>query len=486
MSEFSQDFYNAIIESNSPWIIDAQRLPQAELYKREAYFRVEKQLHEKHGMAVLIKGPRRVGKTEIQKQLMLDLIVKKKTPSKRVLYLSFDDVQILAERPENHVKVVQGILDAWANMLGARTFDAIDSPAYCFFDEVQAVGDWAHLVKNRIERNTHVRIVLSGSAAHSIFDKALKILLGRVIDVRLTTFSFREYLEKDNQVPIEVIRGAREAQGLFEKGLDPATLQSYLKEVTKNCDGDDYRKYITHFLQAGGFPQLWKMTEASEVERAQFVDENYVRKVTLEDLMLLQKIKKPELYERLLRHLFARPGQEYNQNKIASTLGTTTVTLAEAMRLLEQTDLLVFVEKFSNKAAPLKLRNVKIYPIDMMLTYAMTKIVPTLEAETDKGAIAESLVAQVSSRLRGLSTTAFMQSSGVKGAGEIDFYLRADVYDCPIEVKYQPVIRAEDTAMLRRVITEKKLPGGVLINVDRWNASGGVYSIPLWAFMLLA
>ncbi len=230
---------------------------------------------------------------------------------------------------------------------------------------------------------------------------------------------------------------------------------------------------------------MWKINAAG-IERAQFIDENYVKKVTLEDLMLLQKIKKPELYQRLLRHLFARPGDEYAQNKIAMQLGTTNVTLAEAMRLLEQTDLLIFVEKFSQKAAPLKLRNVKIYPIDMMLSSSMTRIIPSLETPADKGAIAESLTAQVSSRLRGLSTIAFMQSENTKHPGEIDFYLRADLHDCPIEVKYQPQIRSEDVAMLRRVIGERNLPGGILVNVDGWDVSSAVYSIPLWAWMLLA
>lgn len=485
ISEKNATFYTTIISSNSPWIENPSRLLEPQAYKREAYLEVERELYAKHGMAVLIKGPRRVGKTEIQKQLVWDLIRVKKIDPKRVLYLSFDDVQILTERPEERVRVVQNVLDAWAGLLGASSFDQIEGPAYCFFDEVQAVDDWAYLVKNRVERNANVRIVLSGSAAHSIFEKALRVLMGRVIGVRLTTFSFREFLEQRGQADSEVFGLVRKAQKVFERDLDPSSLHAALRKATAACDSNKYRHHITEFLNQGGFPQLWPM-QAAGIERAQFVDENYVKKVTLEDLMLLQNIKKPEMYQRLMRHLFASPGAEYSQNKVAMKLGTTTVTLAEAMRLLAQTDLLVFVERFSQKAVPLKLRNVKIYPIDMMLTFAMTKIIPSLDAPTDKGAIAESLVAQVAGRLRGLSAIAFMQSDNIKHPGEIDFYLRADLHDCPIEVKYQPVIRAEDVSMLRRVIAEKKLPGGILVCVDEWQVSGAVYSIPLWAWMLLA
>jgi len=485
ISDKNETFFQAILRSNAPWIEDPAFLVKPQDYRREAYFKVEQELHAKHGMAVLIKGPRRVGKTEIQKQLIWDLIRVRNVEAKRVLYLSFDDVQILSERQSDRALLVQDTLDTWAHLLGAESFDRIQGPAYCFFDEVQAVDDWAHLIKNRVERNKNVRIVLSGSAAHSIFDKALRTLMGRVIDVRLTTFSFREFLERRGSLDEETSAALREAQGAFERTLDAASLHAALSAATAKLDGLAYRGHITEFLNTGGFPQLWQMGEKI-IERAQFVDENYVKKVTLEDLMLLQQIKKPEMYQRLMRYLFARPGAEFAQNKVATTLGTTSVTLAEAMRLLGQTDLFIFVERFSQKAAPLKLRDIKVYPIDMMLTFAMTKIAPSLDAPTEKGAIAKSLAAQVMARFQTLSAIAFMKSENVQHPGEIDFYLRADLHDCPIEVKYQPEIRAEDTAMLRRIIAEKRLPGGILIGVDGWNVNGAVYSIPLWAWMLLA
>ena len=484
-SEKSDDFLQKIIYANSPWIEDPQKTIKTEAYKREAFYRIKTELEATHGNAVLIKGPRRVGKTEIQRQLVADLIASG-IPAEHILYLSFDDLQIISERPDDRAQLVQRILDTWTGMLGSKMFDRIDFPIYCFFDEVQEVKDWAHLVKNRIERNSRVKIVLSGSAAHSIFEKALKILLGRVIDIRLCPFSFREYLEMNGYVDTATLNRVRNVQSVIENRLEAKELYEGLQTATKNCKDIHMRIYVSDSLKKGGFPQLWKMDQYSELERAQFMDDNYVKKVTLEDLMLLQAIKKPELYERLLRHLFARPGQEYNQQKIASELGTTTVTLAEAMRLLEQTDLLIFVEKFSLKAEPLRRKNIKVYPVDLMLTTAMTRVIPTLETLTDKGMIAESLVAQTVSRLKNLSTLAFMQSSDIRFGGEIDFYLRADLHDCPIEVKYQNKITGSDIITLRRVIKERDLQGGILVTINQWQESQGVYSIPLWALMMIA
>ena len=439
-----------------------------------------------HEMAVLIKGPRRVGKTEIQKQLIWYLIKEKHVDPKKVLYLSFDDVQIQAEKPGDRERFVQDILNAWAQILGWDSYDEIDCTAYCFFDEVQAVNGWANLLKNRIERNPKIRVVLSGSAAHSIFDKALKILLGRVTSEKLTTFSFREYLAKNDIIKTELLDGIYKAQLTFEKELSITKLSESLQKILWGFNHEIFRKHLTGYLKDGGFPQMWKIDADNTIEKAHFIDENYVKKVTLEDLMLLQQIKKPELYERFLRHLFARPGQEYNQNKAAGELGTTVVTLSEGIKLLEQTDLLIFVEKFSHKAEPLKRKNLKIYPIDLMLNFAITKTTPNLADDNTKGLIAETLVAQAIYRLRGLSNMAYLKSDAVNKTGEIDFYIRSDTHDCPIEVKYQNSINTRDVAFLRDVIKEKGLPGGILITPQSWEIHQNVYNIPLWAFMLIS
>ncbi len=482
----NDDLYRTIIHSNSPWIKDPALIREPEKFRREAFYRVREQMFADHEMAVLIKGPRRVGKTEIQKQLIWDLIKNNHVPPDRVLYLTLDDVQIQSERPEEKVRMVHNILNAWAKILGKDTYDEIDAPAYCFLDEVQAVSNWAKLVKNRVERNPNVRIVLSGSAAHSIFEQSLKILLGRVISEQLTTFSFREFLHGKGILTSAQIAEIKELQLEFERNLSPSKLATSLKNIAGKYNEQQFRIYISEYLKDGGFPQLWKLATNNEIELAHIIDENYVKKVTLEDLMLLQQIKKPELYERLLRHLFARPGQEYSQNKIAAELGTTAVTLAEGMKLLEQTDLLVFVEKFSHKAEPLKRKNIKIYPIDMMLTFAMTKISPSLQTETDKGCIAESLVAQALARLRGINNLAYIRSGDMNHSGELDFFLRSDTRDCPIEVKYQNQIRGEDLRFLKNIIKNQSLDGGLLINMDNWATSDKVYGVPLWAFMLIA
>lgn len=479
-----------IVFSNSPWINDSKEIKEPEKFLRECFYSVKKEMEARHNMAVLIKWPRRVGKTEIQKQIIWELIKKKKVNPKKVLYLSFDDVQIQATKVEDRAKMVKDILDIWAQIIGFNTYDQIKDEAYCFLDEVQAVKDWDFLVKNRIERNPKVKIILSGSAAHTIFQKSLKTLMGRVIPVEITTFSFREFLSKDGLISMKEVEKLQKIQSNFESHLSPGKLYDELQSLLNNSSYDQvkFRTYISRFLDIGGFPQIWKMGKGREsfLEQAHFIDENYVKKVTLEDLMLLQQIKRPEIYERLLRHLFARPAQEYNQSGVSNELGVTEVTLGEAIKLLQQTDLLVFIEKFSNKAEPLKRQNFKVYPIDYWLTFAMTKIVPDIGADTQKGTIAESLVAQTINRLGGINRIAYMQKDVGGVRKEIDFYLRSDLKDCPIEVKYRNQITERDLDFIQQIVHEKKLEGGIIINPDSWLIREKLFYIPLWAFMLVA
>ncbi len=487
LPNITSEIYKNILYSNSPWLKNPAKTPETKEFFREVFFRVEKHMFAQHQMAVLIKGPRRVGKTEIQKQLIHKLLTEKKIKPKRVLYLSLDDIQIQAESSEKRFRLVNGLLNEWAKMIGFDTFDEIEGKAFCFLDEVQTVGNWAHLVKNRIERNPNVRIVLSGSAAHSIFQKALETLLGRVIAETITPFSFREFAHKNELIDNEKIKEFQQIQQNFEKNLSAKKLSTNLIAATQKLSSTKFKKTVNDFLHEGGFPQLWEIDEENIIEKARLIDENYVKKVTLEDLMLLREIKKPELFERLLRHLFARPGQEYNQQKTASVLGTTTVTLAEALKLMKQTELLLFVEKLSTKSEPLKRPHLKIYPVDLALTFAMTKVVPMLDhPKINHGMIAESLVAQTIFRLSGISKIGFLKKESALENFEIDFYLQADTRDCPIEVKYQNQIRGEDIIPLQKIVSEKNLDSGALITPRGWYQNDRIYSIPLWAFLLIS
>ncbi len=99
-------------------------------------------------------------------------------------------------------------------------------------------------------------MALSGSAAHAIFQKSLEILMGRVAPVEITTFSFREFLAKNNITDSSLHASLLGIQKDFENSLSPSLLHSRLKSDLGSLNPKAFRIYITDFLQAGGFPQI--------------------------------------------------------------------------------------------------------------------------------------------------------------------------------------------------------------------------------------
>src|SRR3989338_6643802 len=137
--------------------------------------------------------------------------------------------------------------------------------------------------------------------------------------------------------------------------------------------------YAEEYATAGGFPQLWGMRGAAE--RASFVDHQFVERVTLEDLRLVKEIRRPEIFHQFLRYAFARTGQEYNLEELASLIHTTRVTLTEALPLLLQTELIRKVERFTCKPGASPLPQGKFIGAGFFLNEGKKKIFSSVEGK---------------------------------------------------------------------------------------------------------
>ena len=98
-----------------------------------------------------------------------------------------------------------------------------------------------------------------------------------------------------------------------------------LSEEIKPSAIGQWNRFADEYAQKGGFPQLWVMDNA--VERSSFINQQFVERGTLEDLRLVKEIRRPEIFHQFLRYAFARTGQEYNLEELASLIHTTRVTL---------------------------------------------------------------------------------------------------------------------------------------------------------------
>jgi predicted AAA+ superfamily ATPase len=265
---------------------------------------------------------------------------------------------------------------------------------------------------------------------------------------------------------------------------DSQSVIGTVQEIVRKIGADACKAlslYANEYAQAGGFPQLW---ELDPVERAQFVDLQFVQRVTLGDLRLIKEIRRPEIFHQFLRYAFARTGEEYNLEDLAIKIKTTRVTLSGALPLLFQTELIRKVERFSGKPVRLRSTHAKLYAADTMLYESIVKLPADLNGP-EKGRIAETLVFNVLRRFAGISDISYFREAS--GSEEIDFIVRVGRSLVPIEVKHRTQIKESDTQVIKNFLQQHTANQGfgILITQNDLDLEKNVLKIPLGIFLLL-
>ncbi|OHA72140.1 MAG: hypothetical protein A3E07_03785 [Candidatus Wildermuthbacteria bacterium RIFCSPHIGHO2_12_FULL_45_9] len=256
-----------------------------------------------------------------------------------------------------------------------------------------------------------------------------------------------------------------------------------LSEEIKPSAIGQWNRFADEYAQKGGFPQLWVMDNA--VERSSFINQQFVERGTLEDLRLVKEIRRPEIFHQFLRYAFARTGQEYNLEELASLIHTTRVTLTEALPLLLQTELIRKVDRFTGKPVRLRSTHAKLYAADLVLMQGITKIVTSLEGE-ERGRIAETLAHNVIRLFPGVSDISYYRESS--GQQEIDFVARVGSRVVPIEIAYKNQTDSRHRDSIRAFLETQgsKNNFGILVTKEDWKIEQPILEMPLSMFLLTA
>ncbi len=479
------NLFDAILLKNSlqtynPWWFQENYSWNNPQFKRDYFSLGSKHIEEKHNLALLINGPRRVGKTTLMRQLMENLSLEKKVESKRIFFFSLDDPFIQQLPTDEQGGAFEKLILGWENVLGEKLAVAKE-PLYCFLDEVQRLPNWELYIKRYVDLRYPIRFVISGSASHTIFRKSLESLLGRLVDISMPPFSFREWVRFHHPEYNEILEPLSHTKIDIK---DHTSVLTAVDNIIKKL-GDDSISFLNGFAndyaKAGGFPQLWGQ---DPVERAQFVDLQFVQRVTLEDLRLIKEIRRPEIFHQFFRYAFARTGEEYNLEELARKIKTTRVTLSGALPLLLQTELIRKVERFTGKPVRLRTTHAKLYATDTMLYEAITKISADLDGE-DKGRIAETLVFNTLKKFAGITDISYYRAPD--GKKEIDFIVRIGRSLVPIEVKNRLEVQEQDIQGMHDFLNEygSENAFGIIVTKNSLKLKGNVLQIPIGLFLLL-
>ena len=447
---------------------------------------------------ISVTGPRRVGKSTLLRQSIEQLIADAgengHAQARRIAYFSMDDPGLSLPGFDADKFFNEFVTEA-AKLASAGT-------VYLFLDEIQRFPRWELYLKKFYDLKVPVRIVVSGSASTPIFKKSRESLLGRIKDYHVLPFSYREW-SVINVIDLRVAETTRaEASSALaqwgnvirnagEKSDHGTVSWELLSDVVTMFGLDRQFPRIADFFYEGGFPEVWALP--TQFAKQNYLYQNQIERVIFEDLLVAAEFRKPEMLRRFYLGLLVDPGRETNLARVSSEIALDRRTIESYFPLLEATDLVWRLHKFTGSKATAKAGNFKTYLVDMAVRNAVMKLSQEqlVADDTLMGKYAENVVANHLRRWPGLVELAYYR----KGNDELDFIVDLGAARVGVEVKYRNQIDEKSLWRSAVVAKELKCEGLILVTKDvltpaqitQTGARLGLpfAAVPLAAFLML-
>ncbi len=298
---------------DNPWWEGASGIdPQLRQMPRRAYFEAFCRLALDRSLrrAVVLMGPRRVGKTVMLHQTVQHLI-DGNVPPQSILYVSLDT-------PTYSGLGLDRLLTLFREVCGGGQSDL----AYVFFDEVQYLRDWERHLKSLVDSYPTIKFVVSGSAAAALRLKSDESGAGRFSDFMLPPLTFAEFLH---------FRGHDISEDITEVDV-----------VALNTE-------FINYLNFGGFPEaIFSETVRASLQR--HIGGDIIDKVLLRDLPSLYGIQDTQELNRLFATLAYNTGNEISLVDLTQSSGVAKNTLGRYIEYLEAAFLIRRVHRIDENA----------------------------------------------------------------------------------------------------------------------------------------
>lgn len=352
--------------------------------------------------AVVLMGPRRVGKTVMLYHCIQQLI-DEQVDAQKIFFVGIDN-------PIYVNLSLEDILELCKESLHLEHLEG----CYVFFDEIQYLKDWERHLKVLVDSYPKTKFIVSGSAAAALKWHSTESGAGRFTDFMLPPLTFQEYihLKKMNHLIYE---------GSIHYGLQqiPYCLTLDIKA---------FNKEFIHYLNFGGYPEV-VLSERIQSDMGRYVKNDIVDKVLLRDLPSLYGIKDVQELNRFFTYIAYNTGNEFSYEKMSKESGIQKETLKKYLDYLEAAFLIKVLNKVDINAKRLKrVTSFKVYLTNPSLRTALFS--PVSETDEEMGNMVETAVLSQWMHRENLDLTYARWKEG-RSEGEVDLVLVDDK-------KYQP------------------------------------------------
>lgn len=364
--------------------------------------------------AILLSGPRRVGKTTILTQIANSLIDKGTNP-KSIFYISLD-------HPLIKLLSVRQILEIYH-----ETTYPQGQGCFLLFDEIQYSKEWETEIKLFVDHQPNYRILATGSASVVHKEKLAESGVGRWITVPIPTLSFFEFVHIRGELLPNISADLRPSDLFGKQKGELAEIAARFRELLPA---------FQQYLLVGGFPETATQKNISLCQR--LLREDVVERVLKRDMTALFGVRNVHDLEKIFIYLCLNSGGIVAHKTCADALETSAATVASHLALLEQANLIYRLPPagISGKRV-LKARN-KYYLVDAALRNAvLLRGEEILTNPEEMGTIVETTVLRHLYAFYYRDTPEIIYWRDPVSQKEVDVIVRSPKYLLPFEIKYQ-------------------------------------------------
>lgn len=314
--------------------------------------------------AVVLMGPRRVGKTVMMYHTIQELIKENIAPKKIFfigidnpiyMHLSLEDILLLAKE--------------------AVQLNNLDG-CFVFFDEIQYLKDWERHLKVLVDSYPKTKFIVSGSAAAALRLQSSESGAGRFTDFMLPPLTFHEYIH---------------LKGLHHL-VQPKTILYNGKEIPFFITHDNkaFNKEFFHYMNFGGYPEV-VLSEKIQSDMGRYVKNDIVDKVLLRDLPSLYGIKDVQELNSFFSYLAYNTGNEFSFERLGKDSGIAKEIIKKYLEYLEAAFLIKVIHKIDDTAKKFKrVTSFKVYLTNSSLRTALFS--PIVETDKETGNMVETAI----------------------------------------------------------------------------------------------
>jgi predicted AAA+ superfamily ATPase len=284
---------------------------------------------------VILMGARRVGKTFLMKELQKNL-------GFNTLFLNAEDTNTLSVLEDRSISNYKALLKGVELLI---------------IDEAQVIPDIGKKLKLMIDEIEGIRILVTGSSAFDLLNRAGEPLTGRSFVLNLYPFTQKELINFEN--PIQT-----------KENLDKRLIYGGYPEIIKIDDEDMQKEYLLNIVNA----------------------------YLLKDILSIDGIRNSSVMMDLLKLLAHQVGSEVAYDELGRQLGISKNTVEKYLNLLEKVFVIFKVGSYSKNLRKEIRKSKKFYFYDNGILNAIISAFSPFSLRNDKGKLWENYL--ISERIK--------------------------------------------------------------------------------------